>query len=768
MNNNTRSPSQQNGGGSNKRPFLVSRATNEITQFPSYETMYQLAGTTQEQSSASTIHSPSQSSSTEPPTSPQAANHQNINIFTRFINELKQHQQQLNSLDHQPSLRRLIPLILALFGSQLTWIITTFYAIPFLIKLGPSSLSRFILWITFPLAGLIVPTYVGTRSDLQTQATHRRTPAMVYSTLMIVISSISLSFCQPIANFLIYALPLDQGDWDPNRQPHIQSASIAIGILSLYPLAFSINALTQSARSLILDQIVSEHQVLVNIWMTRLLRLADFIVFLIVSSSDNSTTDLHGPNQPNLLRKLMLLTIPILILCSSITCSYEIERPAFENHHPSPTNNHMMFLKSQYKLLKQTIVEIPIPIRRVCYLEILSSTCWLTIFYHAKPLVTRLTLVELNQKHGIQLTEKVIRYAERQGTKAMLNFSIISLISSLVLPWLATIANTEFMINRHGQKWNSIRKILCFITPRNLASFGLLFYSLLMLTTFFIESGSGANLLISFLGLSWALAQWVPLSLVMEYIRSIEETSLVGGVGEEEARETNEIGGVDRRRGGGYRSPVPSSPRLRMPIPTKFEPARVSEHSPLLASSPANLHLLNHPESGSDLPELDLSLDLLNSDRLFATVRGGTYLAIFNLASVVPHFFITIITSTMISIVQLISKIEQETNVRPNNFDPFLVHNNNAGDDTPIVFPNITLWLFRLTGLVGLFAVLVSRNLVIPTSELEYWDEIKFQIFEDLDYRSNLQNQNQNQNHNNRYVNSDSNNDVDQNLGDDS
>ncbi|OAV95790.1 hypothetical protein PTTG_08284 [Puccinia triticina 1-1 BBBD Race 1] len=706
-----------------QRPFLVSRATNEITQFPAYEDMaatspysparnhfsspfhspsqhqhhqQPLPSSYSQNFSSSTIQSAAAEPATQPPlpAEPTSFNHLLRNLF----------------IQHKPSLsnppRTLIPLTLLLFAAQLISIITTFYAIPFLIKLDPSNPARFILWIAFPLAGLLVPIYLGTHSDLRTQPSHRRTSPITYASPILSCSLLSLSFCQPIGALAIYILGLDPGDWDPNRRLNIQAAAIVIGIGSLYPLTFSLSALIQSTRSLILDQISAENQPLINISITRLSRLADFLVFLIVAGSP--AADLHGPNQPNLLRKLVGLSIPVLLLCSLITYVHETDRPAFvDNNHPlstttttnttntttttsSSSSSVLTLLKAQLNLFKQTIVELPIPIRRVCYVEVLNSTCWLTIFYHAKPLVSRFTLVELTS-NGAKLTESLVRYAERQGTKAMLNFSIVSLIAALLLPALATIATTEYLITRRGKTWNRIRRVLAHVTPRNLWTFGLFVYAILMCSTFSIETGAGANLLISFLGLSWTLTQWVPLSLVMEYIRSIEETTMVR---------------VEVADDGGRSSPVPSSPRLRMPL-AKPEP-RLSEQSPLLAS-PA-------PNEPSDLASLHAS-------RQYATVRGGTYLAIFNLASIVPHFLITIITSTMLTIVQL---IESSTDLRA------LVHPGGDSDGGGVGWPSKTLWLFRLTGILALLAVFfVSHSIVVPTSELDYWDEIRFQIFED-------------------------------------
>ncbi|KNZ53096.1 hypothetical protein VP01_3344g2 [Puccinia sorghi] len=567
-----------------------------------------------------------------------------------------------------------------LFPTQIISIITTFYAIPFLIKLGPSNTARFILSIASPLAALIIPPFLGTRSDLLNLQSLQLTRNIISTTILVIFSLLSLSFCQPIASLLTNILPLDQGDWDPQRDANMQSISILIGILSLYPLTFALNALIQSIRTILLQHFSADSQPRINISITRLLRLADLSVFILVSISPSS--DLHGPSQPQLLRKLVAFSIPVMIISNLITYLYcQNQSPPLETQ-PTTVTSLSPRLKNQFKLFKQTLIDLPIPIWRLCYVEMLSSTCWLTILYHAKPLVSQLTLVELSSK-GAKLTESLVRYAERQGTKAMLNFSIVSLLTALILPRLATVGTTELMMTRRGKGWNRVRRTLAYITPRNLWTFGLVVYAILMCCTFSIETGWGANLLISVLGLSWALAQWVPLSLAMEYIRSIEETTMVR---------------LDTDHAVLGSPIVPTSPLLR--IPAKHEP-RLSEQSPLLPTT-------------ADQPELHLS------PQSAVTVHGGTYLAMFNLASVVPHFLvvtagsqITIITTTMLSIVQLITTSKKTTrSCEPEN-------------------PMETLWLFRLSGLLACLAVVLSRSLVVPTSELDYWDEIKFQIYED-------------------------------------
>lgn len=181
-------------------------------------------------------------------------------------------------------------------------------------------------------------------------------------------------------------------------------------------------------------------------------------------------------------------------------------------------------------------------------------------------------------------------------------------------------------------------------------------------------------------------------------------------------------------------SPVPSSSGVR--LVSQRDP-RSSEQSPLVAP---NHPITTHTRLDPDRPVLSL----LRSRR-YATVRGGTFLAIFSLASVLPHFLITIITACMINIAQLITTrlgLKTRNDEDPSGWVSSIVQaaltgyldrsgGLEVGDPiTTVTWPIKVIWLFRWTGILALIGMVASRYLVVPTSELDYWDEIKFQIYE--------------------------------------
>lgn len=735
---NSNATSSTSTSTSTRPPFHISRASDEITQFPSYETMHQLSTSPNHKSHHSTSTSlfmltnhqnnPAQrslSSSTNDSLEQATVTRRvsgAIDFFTSLVPGLSSprsnhHHHQPNlicnsdqeegrpdpfnpdrthhenptdqdtddqTLDPKASPTKILTLTLNLLSCNLVWTILIYYGMPFVLKLDISSYSQTLLWLASPISGLIIPPLVGTMSDLSYKSLHRRRSWIVISTSSLLFSLISLSFCQPLGIMMTYILGGDQGDWDPNRLIHIQSNSIGIAIISLYFAFFSLDCLFLSTRSLILDQISSYHQNSINVWSSRMAHFGNLIGFGIASFSNAN----HGPKEPHLLRDLVGYSVLLLILTSTLICYTQIEHPP--SSKPSRSTSHSPTLKELFQFYKTFIKSLPIPIRRVCYVEIFNSICWITILYHSKSLISHYVLHELTSS-GSKLTEHLIRYSERQGTMTMLKFSLVSLMFSFILPFLCRFGTTEFVIHQRGKRWTMYRRFMTFLTPRNLWSFSFVVYLVLMGFTFGIESSSGASRLVILLGFSWSITQWVPYALLMEYTRSIEETPPI-----------NQF----------IQTPIssPSGRRISQTLPPplnisqKVENRRINERS----------HLINSPSS-------EMSLNLIKTNHPISTKTGGSILAIHRLSTVAPHFLISIITSMMFNIVDLISKTTEED--KPTEL-------------TMIEKPIRLLWFFRLTSVFALLGLMMSRKIVLPTSELEYWDELNYQIYETERFRN--------------------------------
>ncbi|KAG0145196.1 hypothetical protein CROQUDRAFT_133901 [Cronartium quercuum f. sp. fusiforme G11] len=745
-----------NAANSSSRPFHISRATDEITQFPSYETMHQLSTSPNSRShsaalfatlagnklgsnhgsakgsphsrtsrfanvrigsssthnnlssSASTLNSAELATATRRSSgafhfltslvpglsSPRSYSAQNSHVTSTILldhgdgeGDSRHADRQLNcgvevdeqALNSGQAIARLVPLTISLLSSNLVFTVLIWYSIPFLIKLELSAYSKTLLWLASPISSLLVPPLVGTISDLSYKDPHRRRVWIAGSTFLLLVSLLTLSFCQPMGALVTYIIGGDQGDWDPERAIHVEFNSTCIGIISLYASFLALDTLTLSSRALMLDQVLAINQNSVNVWASRMAHLGNLIGFTIVCFSDAR----HGSKEPQLLRELVGYSIPLLILTSSLTCLTQTECPPSKyTHRPSSMNFRHLF-----KFFKQFLRTLPIPIRRVCYVQVFSSIGWLTILYHAKSLVTRFTLVEMTAT-GSALTEPLIRYSERQGSMAMLKFSIVSLASSIVLPFLCAVGQTKYVVEKRGRRWNKFRKFLTTLTPRNVWTTSFVGYVVLMCCTFGIDTAAGASAVVILLGLPWAVAQWVPFALLMEYTRSIEETSTA----------STEV-------------THPPSPPLRPrrssvliatpPQVHKFEP-RANERTGLLSSPPEE-----------SVPGLSLLMGAQPS----STQTGGCTLAVHELAKVAPHFLVSIITSIMFNIVYFITTTTE-------------ISFSSSSSSAPVERPTDLLWFFRLTAFSALSGMFLTRRIVVPTSELEYWDELEYQIYE--------------------------------------
>ncbi|KAH9821071.1 hypothetical protein DFH28DRAFT_1050696 [Melampsora americana] len=699
---------------SNRPPFHISRASDEITQFPSYETMHQLSTSPNHKSHHSTsnplfIGAIDFFTSLVPGlSSPRSNNHHHHHQPNPILYNSDQEEGRpdgLNSdrihqtdqdtdeqtLESKLSKIKLLTLTFNLLSCNLVWTILIYYGMPFILKLDLSSNSKTLLWLASPISGLIIPPILGMISDLNYKSLHRRRTWIVISTLILLISLISLSFCQPLGLMLTYIIGSDQGDWDPERLIHIQSNSIFIAILSFYFSFFSLDSLFLFTRSLILDQISANHQNLINVWSSRMSHLGNLMGFGIASLSNSN----HGPHEPQLLRDLIGYSLLLLICTSTLICLTQVEHPPISLKSSRPSSESLKIKLNQFfRFYKTFLNTLPIPIKRVCYVQIFNSVCWITILYHSKSLISKFVLHE-ETLSGIKLTESLIRYSERQGTITMFKFSLLSLIFSFVLPFLCDFGTTEFVINQRGQRWIMYRRMLRFLTPRNLWSFSFLVYVILMGFTFVIESSMGASRLIILLGFSWSISQWVPFALLMEYTRSIEETPPI-----------NQF----------IQTPIssPSTRRVSNTPPTqtnnisqKIENRRPNERT----------HLIDSPSD-------EIPLNLIKSNHPISTKTGASILAVHQLSTVAPHFLISILTSMMFNIVYLITQPSEE---------PI-----NLKDSNLIIIekPSKVLWFFRFTFIFGLLGLGFSRKIILPTSELEYWDELNYQIYETQRFRN--------------------------------
>lgn len=144
---------------------------------------------------------------------------------------------------------------------------------------------------------------------------------------------------------------------------------------------------------------------------------------------------------------------------------------------------------------------------------------------------------------------------------------------------------------------------------RNVWTFALVLFFILMMSTFVITTVWQATVMIALVGICWAVACWVPFAMMMEFLKELDRERPQGsGISQ-----TVSYGTMDNSPGGSLRST-----RSHSESPTRTRPA-----------------LKNRSYSATDLE---------GAGQEYIThgpVAGGTIMGIHNLAIVLPQFIVS-------------------------------------------------------------------------------------------------------------------------------
>ncbi|KAG5648946.1 hypothetical protein DXG03_000295 [Asterophora parasitica] len=124
--------------------------------------------------------------------------------------------------DTEPGKRRLstwdlITLSISMAGAQIAWTVELGYGTPFLLSLGLSAQVTSLVWLAGPISGLIAQPVIGALSDSSTSK-YRRRYWIILSTVALVISTLTIAFCQELAATIVDLAGAGEGDWDDERK----------------------------------------------------------------------------------------------------------------------------------------------------------------------------------------------------------------------------------------------------------------------------------------------------------------------------------------------------------------------------------------------------------------------------------------------------------------------------------------------------------------------------------------------------------------------
>ncbi|KAJ7682661.1 hypothetical protein DFH06DRAFT_972053 [Mycena polygramma] len=556
----------------------------------------------------------------------------------------------------------LITLSISMAGAQIAWTVE-------LGRVQPCSLAQTsalifqltsLVWLAGPISGLIAQPVIGAVSDSSTSK-YRRRYWIVLSTVALIVSTLTLAYCEALAGLIVDLFDVGAGDWDEKRKLWAVNTAIGLAVFSFYILDFALNALQASLRNLLLDITPASQLNSGNAWHGRMTNAGNIIGygFGFLPLAQLPLIRLLGGNQ---FRKFCVICIVILTLTVWITCYCHEEQERPEVHKRKSRGNEVL------QNIKTAIINLPRPIRRVCYVQLFAFMGWFPFLFYATTYMGQIMAYELGEEPDPE-------FATRTGEFAMLCYSIVAVISGIVLPHLAnrdrrlmahqgdddedaeltrirnTVRQWKVEAARHGRP---LRLPVMPFLLRNIWTGALLLFSVLTLSTFFISTVFQATIFISLIGICWSVAMWAPFAIIMELLKDLSAPPT------SEAR--------------------PSHARtLSVPIsgsrPTNGRRGS-DERQPLLRRRSLDAY----DAGAEEVPPA-------------ARVAGGTILGVHNLAIVAPQLIVAIVTSLIFRIVD--GDVEGD----PNN--TYLGKNGVA-------------WVLRFGGVCTLFGALLCRK-VSPT-----------------------------------------------------
>jgi solute carrier family 45, member 1/2/4 len=195
----------------------------------------------------------------------------------------------------------------------------------------------------------------------------------------------------------------------------------------------------------------------------------------------------------------------ILVITVWITCALHEEQASDVKRQEQGK------LYEIWKNIKVAIVNLPHPIRRVCYVQFFAFMGWFPFLFYSTTYVGQVMALELDKEPDPDL-------ATRTGEFAMLLYSIVAVIAGTILPHLASrdrrlMAHKEDVdedaeitrIKTTVRQWKAeaarkgkpLRLPMMPFVLRNIWTGALLLFSILTFSTFFIKTVAQVKILVT-------------------------------------------------------------------------------------------------------------------------------------------------------------------------------------------------------------------------------------------------------------------------------
>ncbi|KAI9328691.1 hypothetical protein DFJ73DRAFT_665208 [Zopfochytrium polystomum] len=411
---------------------------------------------------------------------------------------------QLYNLNNAPSssslpVWRIVLLASALCGIQFAWSVIQSYGTPYLLSLGMPKPLMALVWLAGPVSGLVVQPIVGVYSDVCRLSWGRRKPFIIAGGALMVSAILPIAYSRELAGLL---------SSDASR---VQNITIALAVIGFVVLDFSINAVMTASRALMVDAVPLRQQNDAFVWASRMAGFGNCIGYFTGFVNLTAIFDGIASRYPALFGSQLKILCAVCNSCLIISLSLAVlsvrDHPAPEttvqgSRHRSPLRQCLSPLIVIFNALRR----LPRPLQSICNVQFFGWLGWFPFLFYASSWVG--SRLPPSPKPLDDATE-----AARAGAFALLLNSILSLLATMLIPLgLSKAKGVMGLKFPYMDLWNRIFSI------SGVWTLSLLMFGGLMLLTLGKPGLAGATAIVALCGIPWGVTQWVPFSLVAEYV----------------------------------------------------------------------------------------------------------------------------------------------------------------------------------------------------------------------------------------------------------